>query len=187
MEPIKPRTVDELPLPFLNIGEPGWVNRTHDVLTSFGVPLPEPVRLEELAECERRLGLELPTSCRRFLLELGPLDIDEFRFLPPREILPMSGFYAADLFDPGSRRRLQELVSVAEYCGTDDPFAIDQRSCEVCRVGHDPPGLSLTMPSFDVLVRCALLGLACGYYGFPDASVQSLVEQARFALTGHRM
>lgn len=120
------------------------------------------------------------------MVELGPLDLDEFRFLPPSEIRLLDGFYARDSFDADDAAELPKLVAVAEYAGTNDPFAVHAETGRVVRVGHDPPGFSMRLDSFTDLVRYAFLGLPCGYYGFPDDDVAELVEEARLRATGLR-
>ncbi|MBX3183713.1 MAG: SMI1/KNR4 family protein [Polyangiaceae bacterium] len=183
MEPTFPSKIEDLPCPFEYVGEPGWAERARAVLQEYGAPLPQPVGLMEVEAREAALGLRFPEAYKRCMVELGPVNLDDVRLLAPRDVATLEDFYARELFNASLQSELTNFISIAEYCGTDDPFVVHVPTGRVFRVGHDPVGLSLGMESFDALLRYAFLGLACGYYGFPDASVEELVEEARAALT----
>jgi hypothetical protein len=173
----KPQTANDLPRPFARIGESGWADRARDLLNLYGVPLPRAVPTEEVQAAETRLGIVLPEAHRRFLLELGPVDLDTFRFFAPGEIDFLTGFWAKDGFSPGDLSLLPRMLAVTEYCGTEDPFALHVETGECARCGHDPRGFSSWLPSFDTLVQLAFLHLPSGYYGWPDEEVEALVQQ----------
>jgi hypothetical protein len=187
MEPKLPEKLEDLPRPFTRIGERGWADRARDTLQDYGVGIPIPSSASELEDHEQLLGISLPEPYRTVLLELGPVDLSEFRILPHTEAHTLDGFYAKQWFTESERAELPHLFASVEYCGTDDPFALDLRDGSVRRVCHDPPGFAMKMSSFDVLLECAFLGLASGYYGFPDRLASELVQEARFLLTGLRL
>lgn len=186
MEPTLPEELEDLPHPFERIGENGWSDRCRSTLEDYGVDVPSPTAPEEIEEHERRLGIRFPQPYRTLLLELGPADFSEFRIFKPAETHTLEHYHAKQWFIEEDRMTLPNLLACVEYCGTDDPFALDLSDGSVLRVCHDPPGFSMRMPSLDILLRCAFLGLASGYYGFPDRIATELVQEARRRLTGLR-
>ena len=183
----EPLTDQDLPRPFTHIGESGWADRARAILAAYEVPLPAPVPAADIARRERELRIQFPVAYATFLSELGPADLDGFRFLSPQEATTLQDFYLKAELSEADRRRLAEFLSVVEYCGTDDPFVIHLPSEEVYRCGHDPLGFSCQLASFHVLARLAFLALPTSYYGFPGAKVEELVRRAQVALAGREL
>ncbi len=173
----KPSREDELPRPFEQIGEPGWADRSRSLLKAYGVPLPEPVPAEALDAAEARSTLSFPAAYRTLLLELGPIDLDGYRFLPPDEIERLHDFWCREAFARDDAARLGGLVAIVDYCGSGDVIALEPSTglCVLC--GHDPPGFSNTIQSIDALVQLAFLMLPNSYYGWPDESLEQMVER----------
>jgi hypothetical protein len=183
----EPLTDQDLPRPFTRIGEPGWAERARAVLELYEVPLPTPVPASEIQHRERELGIRFPDAYSTLLSELGPADLDGFRFLPPREATTLRDFYLRDELSEADRVRLPEFLAVLEYCGTDDPFAVHLPTEVVYRCGHDPLGFSCRLDSLHVLAQLAFLALPRSYYGFPGEKVEELVARAQVALAGREL
>lgn len=183
MDPEEPARIEDIKEPFSRIAG-DWAFRARAELERFGVPCPATVDPKVITEVERRLSVRLNIELRTFLMELGPVDTDEIRFLDPQDFTTLEHFYARDLLTESDAAELPILLAVAEYAGTDDPFALHLDNGTVVRVGHDPPGFSMHFGNFTDLLRYAFIGISGGYYGFPGDHVQRLVSEARFHATG---
>ena len=179
-----PQSLDDLPQPFRKIGQPGWVTNAHKVLEDYGVPIPQQISESQIETLCVRLGRVLPTSYHRFLLELGALDIDGWRFLPPQEVELLTSVWFRNMLKSEDQKRLEHMLGIGDYLGSGDHFALDLESGRCCLCGHDPAGFSNWLNSFDDLVRLAFMLLPVSYYGWPDESVQLLVHNAQQQIFG---
>lgn len=176
MSLIKPQTEVELLPPLDAIGEPGWESRLRAWLTEFDFRFGEPSTEAEVAEAELRLGVRLPEDWRMFLLAFGPLDLESVRLTPPAQITPLNDVWFKSHLSESDRAMLFQFLQVGE-CSSGNYIGwntIDGWVCECC---HDPGGLWDWCPSFSELIRLSLVRLWCGYYGWPDDSVQQLSER----------
>jgi len=184
-EPDEPRDGDDLPLPFERIGEHGWVSRAIGILRSYGVPIPSPISASAVSDAEHRLGVRFPSSYRELLTQLGLLDLDGIRFLPPHQVDWLEAFWAKPAFSPSDAESLRHLLGIVEYLESGEFIALDPTTGECLRCRHDPPGFSARLPNVDALVQYGFLSLPSGYYGWPDRRIEQLVDdelQRRFGL-----
>jgi hypothetical protein len=177
MGPTKPTSKADL-VPGYEVGAVGWLQTVRALLEQYGVPPGQPVRQEELRKAELRLARALPRDWAELLFDLGPIDLDGLRFLPPADIRSAQDLWFRDHLSAGERTDLQHLVCVAET-GSDNMFVYDIRSGLVRLASHDPGGIFEAIPSVSDLVRLALVGLAAGRYGWPDPDVADLVDRTR--------
>jgi hypothetical protein len=178
LEPQKPVTERDLPIPFERIGEDGWADRVRDMLRSYGVPCPLPASLEEVTVAETRLAVTLPVGYRMLLLDLGPLDLGSIRFLPTSEVTKLTDYWFRSAFASSDAAQLGNHLAIADYCGSGDFIGLNLETGECARCGHDPPGFSAPLPSVDALVQYAFMSLPLGQYGWDDAALEDLVEHA---------
>jgi hypothetical protein len=183
----KPRSGDELPRPFDRIGEAGWADRARDVLRAYGVPLPQPATADSVASAELRLGLTLPSAYRCFLLDLGPVDLDGFRFQAPGALSRLDEYWARDAFSRADVALLHGMIDVVDYCGSGDLIALQIETGRCARCGHDPPGVSDWLPSFDAVLQLAFLNLPISYYGWDDDDLEDLIARTQQRLFGTRL
>lgn len=184
-EPRKPTCVDDLEVPFERIGDAGWADAVRRLLLSYGAPVPVPTTAEAIARREAELGLALPPALRALHVELGPLDLDEARFLPVNEVGPLDGTWFAKRPPAPLQRVLPALLSVAAT-GSDDFLAMSLLDGPCCLASHDPPGLFKPLRDLDTLVKVLLLRLPCSRHGWPDSEVEALVDAAVEQLIGFR-
>jgi hypothetical protein len=180
------RKADLAPPPFV-IGEPGWREAIISVLRAYDVPLPAPVREEEIAARERALGAALPAAVRRFLMEIGPVDFDYLRLFHADEIVPLEYAWLRRMLDEPEQRRLPFLLEIAAYSGSGDVVAIDRAAgrCGLC--SHTPVRIKWWLRSFDDLIRVALIDLSWSYYGWPDPDVEALARALKQDLIGSEL
>jgi hypothetical protein len=177
----KPTSKSDLMPPFNHIGEVGWDLKLRQVLVDFEVPLPVPCSEADLLNCEGMLGMAMPQSLRLFLSTLGPVDFDGVRIFTPEEIKTAETFWFAKYFTEEDQRQLLGLIQVAEAVA-DNVHVIELKSgrCGLC--SHDPPGLFEWLPSFDALIKSAIIDLSWSYYGWPDDEIEEMAEQLKAEL-----
>ncbi len=177
----KPQTKSDLLPPFDSIGEANWDTRLRQLLVDYEVPLPAPCGDGEIDECEKRLGFALPQSLKLFLSALGPVDFDGVRVLSPKEIRTAESFWFASYFTEDEQKQLPHLLQVAEAVA-DNVYALEVASGRCCLCSHDPPGLFEWLPSFDVLIKMAVIDLSWSYYGWPDEEIEDMAEELKAEL-----
>lgn len=175
----RPRSIADLEPPFRHIGEVGWDERFRALLRQYDVPLPEPVSAAALESVEEGLGVRLDKAVREFLLSIGPVDFNELRLLSLPEIKSLEGVWFAEHLDPATRARLPGIIAILDYLGTGDFIGWERASGRFVLARHDPAGIFTWMPTFDDCVREQCIGLASGYYGWPDDDLIELVEDAK--------
>jgi hypothetical protein len=173
----KPTSRAEI-IPAYRVGEDGWLQTVRAVLEAYGVPTPPPPREEDIRQAEARIACALPRDWRALLLELGAVDLEAYRFLPPSQIQVADSVWFREHLSDAERADLPHMLSVAET-GSDNVFVYDMRSGLVRLASHDPGGLFEAIPGVGDLLRWALVGLAAGYYGWPDAEVADLVDRTQ--------
>lgn len=183
----RPRSKADLALPRFVIGEPGWQETILSVLRAYGVPLPSPASEHDLVARERALGAALPRSVRQFLLEIGPVDFDYLRIFHPQEIVPLDYAWLRTMLDESEQSLLPFLLEIADYSSSGDVVTIDRITgrCYLC--AHAPVRFKWWLPSFDDLIRAALIDLSWGYYGWPDPDVEALARACKVDLLGSEL
>lgn len=83
----KPKTREDLIPPVQVIGEPAWEEKLRSWLNDFDFDFGEPCPQTKLALAESRLGIDLPTAWRTFLLAFGALDFGPVKLSSPEKII----------------------------------------------------------------------------------------------------
>lgn len=177
----KPTTKADLLPPFDLIGNAGWDLALRQVLVDYEVPLPTPCCEAELADCEERIGFALPQSLRLFLLAIGPIDFDGLRIFSPQKIKTAESFWFAEYFSEIARKQLPQLLQFAEAVA-DNVYVMELQSGKCCLCCHDPAGLIDWLPSFDTLIKIAVIDLSWSYYGWPDDEIEEMAEELKAEL-----
>jgi len=176
-EPTKPNSLDEILAFFPTIGQPGWAERTISRLEELGVPRARTFDATEILRAEKKLGCEFPHDLKLILGRLGALQCGDLSWLEPSKIEMGDNLWFFGHLSVSDQERASRCLLVAEV-GSDDYFAYDQDTRSVVELRHDPPGLTSHAPTIAHLLRYDLLSLHIGQYGWPDADVCSIVEDA---------
>ena len=172
----RPRTFAELPNPFDKIGEPGWLENSVAILEAYDVPLPVPVKRDEIKKMERSIGTELPASYRQFLMELGPVDMDRFDFLSPKKITTLENSWFRERLCEDEQKALGHMIGVVDYFGEDEIIALDLETARCCYCDNFQNTFSNWLETFDDLLKIAFIKLPVSYYGWPDYVLGELIH-----------
>jgi len=169
----KPQAKADLLPPFYRIGEPDWDTKLRRLLEAYDVPLPQPIPIDAIVQREQALQYAFPTALRLFLTTFGAIDFDDPRLLLADRIDTCKSLWFHDNLAQAEQRRLPSLLQVAET-GSDNFYAIDlsTQHCWLC--SHHPAGLFDVLPSFDDLIRMAVIDLSWSRYGWPDPAIEEL-------------
>lgn len=181
--PTKPETKADLTPPFTRIGEPGWDAALRQLFDAYELPLTPPVPPHDLAAVEDRLGIHLPDAVTHFFTTFGAVDFDGIRLLDLHDITSMQSVWCAPMLSPADRARLSRLLQIAAV-DSDDYYALDLDDWSVYHITHDPPGMTVLVPSFDDVIRLACIDLSWGYYGWPDEDVEAMAHELKRDLFG---
>jgi hypothetical protein len=177
----KPKTKFDLLPPFNFIGETNWNSKLRQLLIDYEVPLPTPCSLPEIMDCEKRLDCILPQPLKIFLNTLGPVDFDGLRLFQAHEIRTAESFYCSDYFSEEERKQLPHLLQVAESLA-DNVYVLAMKSGKCCLCSHDPVDLFEWLPSFDALIKTAVIDLSWSFYGYPDEEIEKMAEELKTEL-----
>lgn len=169
----KPQTKMDLLPPFQRIGEPDWENNLRQLLNAYAVPLPTPIAITTIVQREQVLRLNFPPSLRLFLTTFGPIDFDGLRLLPAQEIDRLEQLWFKSSLTDHDQARLSHMIQIAET-GSDNVYALDLDNQLCCLCSHDPAGFFEWLPSFDDLIRMALIDLSWSYFGWPDPEIADM-------------
>ncbi|MEZ6048770.1 MAG: SMI1/KNR4 family protein [Planctomycetaceae bacterium] len=179
----KPTTEADIYPPFEKIGDEGWDSKLRDFLTSFEVPLPQPVSAQEIDYRESALSLSLPAPIRTFLMEFGPVSFDYVEVLPIPQISKASELWFAEQLEAN----LDNYIIVANAGGTDDHFLIDLESGKCLLTRHYPAEIQPCLASFSDLIRIACVELYTGYYGWDDPELYEMCTNVMEKLFGYSL
>jgi hypothetical protein len=179
----KPSTKADLLPPFEYIGASGWDTALRRVLVEYEVPLASAVTEADIERCESELGFHLPQSLRLFLMTFGAINFDSLELLPPTKIQTLEQVWFREFLNEDEQAMLPNLIGVAE-AGSDDYFALDVRTNTCLHCSHDPAGLIQYLPTFDDLIKVAVIDLSWGYFGWPDEEVYEMARALKKDLYG---
>ena len=179
--PQKPESKQDLLPPFERIGDAGWDDEIKSFLNSYDVPLATPSKESAIQKCETRLNTQLPQSYREFLAIIGPQIFGYLKIFGPDDIRQPNEWFSETLEEP-DKQQLKRLLRVGDAGGSGNVFAIDTIDGSIHLISHDPLGIHRTHKSFDDLIREYCIGIFAGYYGWPDAEIEEMVEDLRLEM-----
>lgn len=179
----KPTKKEDLFPPIHSLEEHDWEKKLKQFLSSFDVPLPEPVTINEIETLENKLKKKLPKPLNEFLRKIGPLHLD-IKFLNLDKILLFNDISITKNLNSNDQKYVSELIAFADHLGSGDFYGIDPEG-NVCLVSHDPLAILGKGRSFFSMLEMMLIDLYTGYYGWPDKEIIILADQAKQEKIGY--
>ena len=101
--------------------------------------------------------------------------------LPPPEIDRLAQLWFKSSLTEHDQARLARMIQIAET-GSDNVYVLDLDNQHCCLCSHDPAGLFEWLPSFDDLIRMALIDLSWSSYGWPDPEIADMATALKSEL-----